>query len=185
MLQLNINQQYAQIGINTKPPQIKLHSTLPRVEIQTTPANMEIQSPQPVLHIDQSQCFAEAGLKSTAALREDLVAQAKSDALEAIATMANDGDQLAKIVGSSIADVIANKWPKYRDSTMVSMPASRPQISFETSPINYSYNPAVVDLHLNRGVADSNLDWGKVELYMLQKNSIKMYCTEAQLMTFA
>lgn len=185
MLRLNINQQYAQIGLNIKEPQIKLQSTLPRVEIQTNPAVLQIESPGPVLHIDQTQCFAESGLKNNAALREDLVSRARSNILEDIAAIASEGDQLAKIRGATIGTVIANRCPKSREFTMVSMPQSRPQISFETSLPTINYRPAVLDFNLNEGQVDSNLDWGKVDLYLQQKNSIKMYCTEAQLITFA
>ena len=185
MLRLNINQQYAKIGLNIREPMLNLHSTLPGVELQTTPAVLEIESPRPVLHIDQSQCFAESGLKGRDALLQSLVSQARSDILQDIATIAGEGDQLAKIKGASIGAVIADRRPKNHEFTMVSMPESRPQISFETYPINLNFSPAKVDLHLNRGMVDSNLDWGKVELYLEQKNSIKMYCTEAQLITFA
>ena len=185
MLRLNINQQYAQIGLNIKEPQIKLHSTLPRVEHQTTPAVLEIESPQPVLHIDQTQCFAESGLKNNAALREDLLSLAKSNILKDIAAIAGDGDQLARIKGPSIAEVIAGRKKPDLAFTMVAMPQSRPQISFETYPPTVNYRPAVLDFNLNEGTVDSNLDWGKVDLYLQQKNSIKMYCTEAQLITFA
>ncbi|PKM77592.1 MAG: hypothetical protein CVU90_07010 [Firmicutes bacterium HGW-Firmicutes-15] len=180
MIQLRIEQQYAMIGMDIRKPSINLHSTLPSIELQTSPAELEMESPRPRIHIDQRQCFADAGLKSPSVLSEDCVARARSQALEGIGRRVSEGNQLAKINGATVADVAGNSYifEDKVDFNCTAIPKQRPEISFDLQPVAVNFRRGEVQLQLRRGTVENNFEWGKVDIYLRQKNYVKMYCAE-------
>lgn len=159
--------------MNTKLPAINLHSTLPKVALQTEVAQLEMSSPKPEIHIDQTQCFADAGLRTPAAFTDYNVSLARSATLEAIGQIASEGDALADCKHSTVASVVAGKWGDTRDTNVKAIPQQMPEISFDTEPVQVYYQPGSVNLELQQGNVDSQLDWGKVDTYMLQKNFVQ------------
>lgn len=175
MYLVRIHQQYAQIGMNTKLPAINLHSTLPQVELQTQPAQLEMTSPRPKVHIDQRQCFADANMRTPEAFTDYCVSLAVSAGQQAIAEIASEGDALADCKHNTVASMAASKADHSRDHefNVKAVPQQPPQISWETYPVEANYQPADVQMELRRGNVDSQLDWGKVNIYMLQKNFVQ------------
>ncbi|MDD4802883.1 MAG: DUF6470 family protein [Syntrophomonas sp.] len=183
MLQLRIEQQYARIGMEIREPTLKLQSTLPGIEIQTSPAELEMHSSHPRIHIDQSQCFADAGLKSPSVLSADCVSRAYSLAMEGIGRRVSEGNQLAQINGATVQD-IAGDIPLFEDRLNFncrSIPKQRPEISFDVEPVEVSFRPAQVNANLRRGRVENNFEMGKLQIYLLQKNYVRMYCTGQKL----
>jgi hypothetical protein len=174
MVHLQINQQYAQIGLNTKLPAIRLHTVHPRLEANTQPAQLTMESPGPVLHIDQSKCFADAGLRSPEDLKDYLIDLALSDLLEGVGRVASEGDALAQINGTSIADIAATCLDTNFVFDVKAIPQQPPEIRFDIYPVKVDYQPAQVNTRLIRGRVDSSLDWGRVEVYLRQKNYVQI-----------
>ncbi|WP_054693825.1 DUF6470 family protein [Syntrophomonas palmitatica] len=173
MLLVKIHQQFAQIGLNIKEPRLNLRSTLPRIEIESKPAELSLVSPRPKIHIDQRQCFADAGLRSPETLTDYLVGQAWSDFYSALAQRSSEGDELARIKGSSLGDLAVSRTRNYKNFDAKAVPQQPPKISFETYPVQGEYQPGEINLRLLSGNVQSNLDWGKVEIYLRQKNFIR------------
>ncbi len=94
------------LRIQTTPALLGVQTTQGKMEIQTTeaPFTLDIQKPQlqmttraPELRIDQTEPFAEAGLKKPLRLTRDEVQRAKRLHLEGVAQIAQQGRQLANI----------------------------------------------------------------------------------------
>ncbi len=180
MLQLRIEQQYAKIAMDIKEPALKMQSTLPRLEIQITPAELEMESPRPRIHIDQRQCFADAGLKSPSVLSEACVARARSQVLEGIGRRVSEGNQLAQINGATVGAVAGNTYifEDRLDFNCTAIPKQRPEISFDLQAVQVSYRPGDIQVQLRRGSVENNFEMGKVDIYLQQMNYAKMYCAE-------
>lgn len=176
MVIIQINQQYARIGLNIKEPAIRLHSVQPELKMESSPGQLTMRSPRPKLHIDQRQCFADAGLRTPEMLRDYLLEQAQQDLLEGIGSIAANGDALAKINGPDIIDIIASKSDKKRDYNVTAIPKQPPQITFETFPVEVAFQPGVINYDFQRGRVDNNFEYGRVEVYLLQKNFVRFAC---------
>lgn len=174
MVHLQIHQQYAQIGLNIKEPAIRLHTVHPRLEMNTRSGQLTMESRRPDLHIDQSKCFADAGLRSPEALKDYLISQALSDFMEGVGEVASEGDALAQINGTSIADIAATCLDTEHVFDVKAIPQQPPDIRFDIYPVKIDYQPTDVDIRLRQGRVESNLDRGKVEVYLKQKNYIEI-----------
>ncbi|MDP9750553.1 MULTISPECIES: DUF6470 family protein [Thermoanaerobacter] len=128
-----INQTFGRIGIDTTPAQISIQSPKADLEIKQIPAKMEIDRKLPQVHIDQYQCFYEAGLKSIFDLVYDEAQRSKQIALEAIGKIAEDGDILASIENHQDAIVKLSEEALIQDIdfNVDLIPKSRPKIWFE------------------------------------------------------
>ena len=173
MYLVRIHQQYAQIGMNIKKPVLKMHSTLPQVVLETQPAQLVMSSPGPKIHIDQRQCFADANMRTPEALKDYLFSLARSATLEAIGAIAGKGDAMADFKNITVASYSASNSVHFHEFEAKAIPQQPPEISFETYPVQVDYQPASVDIQLQRGLVESELDWGKVNVYMQQKNYIQ------------
>ncbi|MGS0763304.1 DUF6470 family protein [Syntrophomonas curvata] len=174
MVHLQIHQQYARIGLNIKDPAIRLHTSHPRLEMKTRPGQLTMESPRPDLHIDQSKCFADAGLRSPEILRDYIASQALSDFMEGVGEVVSEGDALAQITGTSIADIAATCLDTNYVFDAKAIPQQRPDIRFDIYPVKIDYQPADADVRLRQGRVESNLERGKVEVYLRQKNYVEI-----------
>ncbi|MEN6327258.1 MAG: DUF6470 family protein [Syntrophomonas sp.] len=173
-MQLRIDQQFAQIGVRTTLANLQFSSSPAQVQIKTTPGKLEIESPRPKIHIDQSQCFANAGLKSPARLSADRASEGYSATMEAIARISSEGDQLARIKGTSLADIALSHSSETHEFDVKAIPQQPPEISFETYPVQFSYQPAEVQIDANPSQIDTCIEPGYAETYLLQKNYLNI-----------
>ena len=179
MLIMRINQQYAQIGIKSTAPRLDMKTTLPRLEVETIPGQLDISSPNPQLHIDQSKCFADAGLKTPEMLLDSVWSQAKSDALAAIEGIVQEGNQFASVKGPSPGDILLNRYTsgQQHEFGIKAMPQQPPEIWAEVYPIQVEYTPAQVQGTVIPGSIENNFQWGQISVYLQQRNEISMYCS--------
>lgn len=176
MLIMRIHQEYAQIGIKSKAPQMDMRTTLPRIDMETIPGELDMKSPGPKLHIDQSKCFADANLRTPMMLLDHIWSQAKSDALAAIGEIASEGDQFASPKGPSIGDIMLNRYNSQRQHEfgIKAIPQQPPEIRAEVYPVEVNYSPAQVVAELISGNVENRFEWGQVNIYLQQRNSITM-----------
>jgi hypothetical protein len=170
MVHLQIHQQYAYIGLNIKEPALRMHTVHPRVEIKTEPAQLAMESPGPDLHIDQSKCFADAGLRSPEVLKDYLISLALSAFSAGVDEIVYEGNALAQITGTSVADLAAACLDTDHVFDVKAIPQQRPDIRFDIHPVKIDYRPADVNASLRRGRVESHLERGRVEGYIRQKN---------------
>ena len=168
-MELRIKHQFPQVGIKIQNAAINTHTTQPHIQLDRSAAVLEIESPRPRIHIDQSQCFADAGLKSPQRFTDDQAAQGKSAALEATARKAAEGHQLAQINGTSVADIAKSHSQKQVRITVKAVPQKPPEIYFEISQVRMNYQPAEIKVSAQRGELQSDYQPGVVEIYEQQK----------------
>lgn len=159
---------------------------------QTTPAipkdklsldieepKMELKSKNPKIKIDQSQCFNESGLKNNKAFLDEVVSLSKSAVMEGIGHKVEQGNQMMAIENG--VDAIAenasyNAWERfYNEFGLVTMPRSRPVITFEEGDVDYQFKRG--DVKVINGpykIDQGTYQAGKVEYYMKQNNSIEI-----------
>ena len=182
-MELRIDQQFAKIGIDIKKPQINLNITNPQIEIQTSPRKLEIQAPMPVLHIDQSECFADAGLRNNEQFRQYCSQLAYNDFSSGLNRVVSEGQILANFEkGGSISLVSFNRCNPPPDYfTVTAIPKQPPRTWVDTFPVSFRFTPAIIDLKLNWGTVDNNFDWGRVNVYVAQQNYLNINWTAEKL----
>lgn len=149
------------------------------LELEIEDPKIEMESKDPVLQIDQSECFNEAGLKNNKAFLEDMVTRSKQAVSEGIANRVEDGNAMMAIENGQ--DAIAerasyNAWERFqKEFSVQSMPRSRPQISVQDGDVTYNFKRGDVKVLNGPFKADTGTySAGKVERYMKQYNSIEI-----------
>lgn len=176
-MDLQINQQPALIGLDIHKPAIKLNTTLPYLDIKTTPVSLQIENPPAKLEIDWSQCRSDMGLKAPQAVCRDHSQLSLSRGLEAIGTIAAEGDTLGRIEASTSVDqLVASRLQAESevDYNVALMPEHPPEVDVETKRVEVTLEPREVNCNLQRGIIENNTQWAKVEMYLLQKPSINV-----------
>jgi hypothetical protein len=175
MLQIRIDQQFARIGLDIQKPLLALHTTHPKIELDIKKPELNIHSPRPRLYIDQTQCFADAGKRTPSEFSRYYADLGKQAALEATGDIAAEGDMLGHIEqGITLEQIAAGKMDNMVDFNVTAIPKQPPEIDWDIRPVEIELNRGQVDLKLNRGTVENNFQWGKVNLYLEQKNYLKI-----------
>lgn len=176
-MDLRITQQPALIGLNIHKPAIKLNTTLPYLGVKTTPVSLQIDNPPAKLEIDWTQCRADMGLKNQQIFCRDTAQLSLSQGLEAIGTIAAEGDTLGSIEAStSVEQLIASRLQAESevDYNIILMPEHPPEVNVETNGVKVTLEPREINCDLQRGILENNTEWAKVDMYLLQKPSINV-----------
>lgn len=99
--------------------------------IEHQDARMFVEREFTVVEIDQSACFAEAGLKNALELSRENAELGRQAVLEGTARRAEEGDMLANIEAgfSAIAEIAAQNMDTAKDFNIAFIPQSRPVIN--------------------------------------------------------
>jgi hypothetical protein len=149
----------------------------PKVYIEQRAPELKIERQSPRVYIDQTECFAESGLKPALRLASDFYKDSLQAAYEAIGRIAEEGRRLAAIDkgGNPIADIAYEKlWRNYQ-VIMVQMPKSKPHIEWDMGYLNINWkpNPPKIDWETHT-MAEINASRHRVNIYMKQWPSIEM-----------
>ncbi|CFX12499.1 Uncharacterized [Syntrophomonas zehnderi OL-4] len=175
MLQIRIDQQFAQLGLDIKKPAINLQTTLPAIELQIEEPRLEIHSPRPRLYIDQSQCFADMDKRSPAEFSRYYADLARQKGIEAIGIISSEGDYLANWQeGNTIEALAASAMDTQVDFNVTAVPQQPPRIDWEIRPVETNVSRGTIDLKLRRGQVQNNFQWGRVNAYIAQQNYLKI-----------
>lgn len=174
---LRITQTHGQIGIQTYRSWMDIRQTPPKAHIEQRPPELYIERKLPEVHIDQTQCFAESGLKPVLQLASDFYKEGLQAGFEAIGRIAEEGTRLRSIEkgGNPIAEIAYEKSLRNDQVTMVQMPKSRPKIEWDMGylRIDWKPNPAKIEWETYT-TAQINATKHKVEIYMRQWPDIKI-----------
>jgi hypothetical protein len=176
-MDLRITQQPALVGLNIHKPAIKLNTTLPYLDVRISPVSLQIDNPPAKLEIDWTQCRADMGLKTPPAVCRDNAQLSLSQGLEAIGTIAADGDALGRIEApTSVEQLIAFHLQAESevDYNVALMPEHPPEVNVETNGVEVTLRPREVNCNLQRGIFENNTAWARVDIYLLQKPSINV-----------
>lgn len=156
---------------------MNIRQTPPKAYIKQRPPELYIDRKLPRVKIDQTQCFAESGLKPALQIAKDFYDDSLQVAYEAIGRIAEEGTRLAAIDkgGNPIAEIAYEKFQRNDQVTMVQMPKSKPDIRWDMGYLNISWkpNPAKIDWETYT-MAEINASKHKVDIYIKQWPDIKV-----------
>lgn len=175
---IRVNQQPAILAWDTKQGRLDQEGNGKQVlNIETEKPELQITTRKPKLTIDQSEPFAEAGLKGIRAFMDDSVAFSRQKLSQGIDRIVSDGNEWINIhTGQDpIPDqAVRNAFEMFdKEFNFAMIPTSRPKIDVE---------PGEVNLDLKRGKVVNNTQNEKVRMnyspwsinyYMKQYNSIE------------
>jgi len=183
-MRLQMRSQQALIGIQTEKPTINQQKTLPKLNLQIEKPEIQMETTQPKVYIDQTEAFADAGLKTPRRLSRDFVAESKQAMMQSIARIAQQGDQLAAIQNVSDDTVIANQayenaYGQFEyDWGYTHIPKSGPEFTPVKGEVNISLKRGNVSGKLEKGNINYEFRRGKVDIYLRQKNSLEINVVE-------
>ena len=174
-MDLVINQSFGKLGINTTDVFINIQQQKPVVDITSTLPRVQIDNRAVRVEIDQTRCFDESGLKTIDAFTRDIAKKALVHSLQAIASIAREGDFLARIEvnKNAIPILAARKMEKNRDYTLVTMPWSRPKIRF-TGKTDISWEMGTVEVQVKSKFPRISATRGSVDVYLIQKAYVEV-----------
>ncbi|MGE4284121.1 MAG: DUF6470 family protein [Clostridia bacterium] len=172
---LQISQTHAQIGIETQKAQLYMQSLPAKLNMHQEYAKIEIELDLPKVHIDQYQCFAEAGRKNNRDLLKETVQLASQQAMQYIAKTAADGKTLQAVQdgGNAIAEIAARgAGSQKKEFGMVTIPKSRPKIEV-TGDVKLYYRSGGVQYSYQSGEMKIQATPSEINIYMKQYTSIQ------------
>jgi hypothetical protein len=183
--QVRIQTTKAQLGMESQkgflehvnPPQQQL-------DIKTNLVKVEIRSRAPQIRIDQTQAFAESGLKQPLALSQDNSAYSNQKMMESIGKIVDQGNQLMAIEngGNPIPEhAVYNAYDQFvREWNMVTMPRSRPRIDLIEGTVDIQVRGGDVVNNTRPSKVSFNYQPGKLDIYLKQKDSISMSVVDVE-----
>lgn len=181
--QIQIKTNDIQMDYSIRPPQVNISQPEAEVSIQQPDAIVDITSKLGQLHIDQSQAFAEAGLKPISQVNKEYVEKGRQAVLQMIAQKAQEGEQLMKGAGKGQRGAAIQQIAKQNDAVQPPKPVN---VAFIPSPgaVKMDYTPGEfdieieaqkpkIDVKVNKPQID--LTYGTVKGTMTQRPSVEVY----------
>ncbi|SNS49192.1 hypothetical protein SAMN05446037_101176 [Anaerovirgula multivorans] len=175
-MNLRIQTQDAQIGIQQGIGDLYISQNHHFLQIQTLYPEIYIQQEDPVLLIDQSQCFSEAGLKSNQELSRQFAAKGRQNALRAIAKIADEGNAMADIQNGVVIGRLAKNKMKAQEKQFAfdMIPKSRPEMRFQKGETHIRYQKGDIKTHVPPNPVNIHYNTRDVKVYLKQKNYIQI-----------
>lgn len=175
-MDLRIHTQDAQIGLKQTQGQFHIQQGNHIFNLRAKEPKIYLHQEEPVLLIDQRQCFSEAGLKSNAEISRLYAAKGRQAALRATAEIANEGRAMANIQNGVIIGRLAKRksQPKERQYNFDMIPKSRPDIDLQRGRIDISFQKGDISVDSPYRGADIYYSKGDTKVYLKQKNYINI-----------
>lgn len=175
MLRINITTQPIRLDYTINNAQLNLQTSQPKVQLETSHATVEISQPRGELTIDNYPCRYSIGIKNLADFSRDNATLGRQTAMDAIARIAQDGDQLAliQIKSNAIADIAANSTvSEVLDITYAHI--ALPDIRYQANSVQFNPTDGKVDLTLHRGTVQGDYQRGSVDIQVTQYPTIQI-----------
>ncbi|MDO4800405.1 MAG: DUF6470 family protein [Bacillota bacterium] len=128
------------------------------LDIRTVAPRLEMERTAPQIRIDQSETFASAGLKSPSRLLADHVAYARQMAMQGMARIASDGNQMIDIhtgTDAIAAQADYNAFGMFENEFGYGViPSVPPRIEVVPGSITYRFIPGHVENHTIPGTLE-------------------------------
>lgn len=155
----------------------RLEYTQPKGEWQmrTIKPKMEIRQGLPQVIIDQSQSFAEAGLKSLPMIMQEYADMGRQYVLEGIARRAQEGDMMARPpYGDAVAQISASRINLERaDFNVQFIPQSRPEIDFTGLDFEINWDIGGSERTFYPKKPELQYIAGSLDVYVQQYNEVR------------
>lgn len=175
-MDLRIQTQQAQIGIHQPAGQLSISGNNAVIRMNIRDPQLFIQQEDPVVLIDQRQCFSEAGLKSTREITQKYAAKGKQAALRAAAEISREGRQMANIQNGVVIGRLAKQKsrPKERQFNFDMIPKSRPKIDVRRGETRFNFQKGEVAVDAPDRPVRIDYNPGDVKIYLRQKDYIRI-----------
>ncbi|NEU30258.1 hypothetical protein GN156_05615 [bacterium LRH843] len=175
---IRIQSTDAQIGLRMNRPDMRIKQQNADLQIRQQHVGLiEISKTASKLHIDQTEAFADANLKSPLRMANEFWQKTTNEVMQYIAKTAQDGNQMLKIENGSgaiqrIAKANSERPPL--QATFGYMPRSMSQVKFnyEPSKITMKAPYKEPDITVNLRPPQIEIPKWQTEAYMRQKNGI-------------
>lgn len=183
--QIRMEQTFALLGYEITRPWMEMEQPQAELNMRQIPPRMEMHTTDPIVLIDQTEAFADAGSKKLSRLMEEYAAKGRQAVLEGIARITEEGLSLRAIengTGGKVLKQIAKQRtaepfpvsqvdfiPKYGSVKIEGVPGKL-EIEwhiggFEMDPV---IHPPQMDFHR-----------GKIDYYMERVNQLKIWVEPA------
>ena len=184
-------------------PRLELHKTFAKLGIEKRNATLQIRQPQAdltynqpqpevkmhktegKLTIDQTEAFADAGLKHPFRMTKEQFFKSKQKVLQSLAAKAAEGDQLMKIENQSssvIPQIAKNKSEspqKEFNIGFVPSSMSKVKIHYQPSEIKMSVNLENFKLRVKPNKPIIKFNEGDLQIYLKQKANLRIQAVGA------
>ncbi|WP_227937251.1 DUF6470 family protein [Alkalihalobacillus deserti] len=175
---LNIQQTDARIGLSSSRPGPQIRQQAADMQIRQNHNNLiEISTTASKMHIDQTEAFADANLKSSLRVANEAAARALQQVSSFVAKTAQQGDQLMRIengTGAITRIAKANSEPTPKQFNIGYMPKSADRVKFVFQPaqVNIKARTNETDIIVNRRAPQIEMPKWQSDVYIKQKNQI-------------
>ncbi|MBU8905988.1 DUF6470 family protein [Desertibacillus haloalkaliphilus] len=175
---IQISTTNAKIGIQTNRPTLEIKQ--PHADVQIRQEHFDhvhISRRAAKLYIDQSEAFADAGLKSAMRVNEEAFEKGKQKALQYMAKVSQEGDRLMKIEngGGQIPQIAkANSDLMMKELGLGFVPSSPFKVKFNYDPgeLSFNYRRSDPEINITKNDPIINIPKWQTDIYLQQKPSI-------------
>lgn len=183
---LKIQSVRGQTGIQSQRPHIQIQQHDAQLSIKQQHALLEMSSQQPKLNIDQTEAFASANSKHVYRLNEEFAAKAMSNAQQAIAKYAREGDQLMRIENGGdiiphLAKINSSLFPEKGVNTGQMPRPFSVKIQFQPAKTNFRVREGSADIQVQRREPTIQHRPWQTDVYVRQKQSIQFQAVGFQI----
>ena len=169
MFQVRVTQQDAKARLNVTDPMLSLKINDPEVQISSQPVQLEIHQPAAELTIDNYPSDYSRGIKNNMDFDRDNARKGMQALYAFIGKIASEGAMLAKIEnkGNPLAQLAKQSLePTPLEINIASV--AQPTIKVTPHPADVKVLPGRLNIGLNQGTVDGQLQRGTVDITMLQ-----------------
>ena len=179
MLILNVATEPIKIDINSQKASLNSHTILPQLQMQTEAAQLEIRQPKGELQIDLTAFRYSYGIKNGHDFSRDNAQEAKSIGLQAIGSIVERGNRMARI--DIKVDAVAEQAADSSVSPLLELtwaPLAKPEIHYQENHPQITFIAGGFDLTLNRGSVQTAFQPAQVNVSVSQYPSIRKWTSE-------
>ncbi len=184
--QIQIQTKPMQLEYKTNPSSMEISQGNPiKLDFSVKPGSLKMHSEQVKVLIDQTQCFAEAGLKNIQGMIDENTSISKQKMMESIGKIVEQGNELADIASGNDpipAQAEYNAFDQFiREWNFDLIPKSRPEFKVTGGTVDIEHEPAEVQNNTRFDPPKINYTAGKIETYVKQYNEIEMSTVDAKI----
>jgi hypothetical protein len=174
---IQIHQQNARLGIKTDRAELQIKQPRPTFDVHTTQAQVKIHSPRGILKIDQSKAWDALALGNILETMHRIHSAARQVALDGIARIVEEGNQMADISGhqNAIANAAANLPSGFPEFNFMGEPSSlNVSIDYQAQKPEIQVEEGKVEINTHPNKPEVNYIPGKVNYQMLQYQKVEI-----------
>lgn len=178
MPKLHLQSNMGRIGIDSSKAFLELAQPRAELSIEQPAAQIDIETKNGVLHIDQTEAFAEAGLKSVKRSIQEHAQDGYQAYLEGIGRRASQGSELMRIEDGGnaiIQQAEANAYNALKELGLTFIPGPfSVQIEYEKGSVDIQVITESPRIEAHTRPVETNYVQGDISIYMAEYPSLEI-----------